>query len=238
VLLADRHRSPGSSRSSLRVVVSTGAVLLALVLLSGCLPVNAASGRDTPVRRVLVLGDSITFGLYGTTPRVHEPFTRMMADRGVAVTIDGFPGETPIDTWPGHPSWLERMRWWIAAVDPDMVVIQSVLMPDPGNTIRQAMYVEVMRQLLDSAASQGAHVYLVSHPSPPGDFERQSRDIAQSLQAQAAVGRGVSTIPLDFWLDRCEGGYVRDGWHLSAKGQNCHALALTLAVDQLRAVNG
>jgi hypothetical protein len=52
------------------------------------------------------------------------------------------------------------------------------------------------------------------------------------------VGRGVSFIPLDFWLDRCAGGYVADGWHLSGTGQSCHALALTLAVDQLRAVNG
>jgi hypothetical protein len=233
VLLAERQ--PSRRR---RAVSSTVVAVVALVVLSGCLPVSTASGRDTPVRRVLVMGDSLTFGLYGTTPRVHEPFTRLMADRGVAVSIDGFPGETPIDSWPGNPSWLDRMRWWISAVDPDMVVIQSVLMPDPGNPIRQAIYVDVMRQLLDAAASQGAHVYLVSHPSPPGAFERQSRDTAQALQAQAAAGRGVSYIPLDFWLDRCAGGYVADGWHLSGKGQSCHALALALAVDQLRSVNG
>lgn len=233
MLLADRHPS-----GRVRAVVSTVVASVALVLLTGCLPVSTASGRDTPVRSVLVMGDSLTFGLYGTTPRVHEPFTRLMADRGVAVRIDGFPGETPIDAWPGNPSWLERMNWWISAVDPDVVIIQSVLMPDPGNPIRQAIYVEVMRQLLDIAASRGAHVYLVSHPSPPGAFERQARDMAQNLQAQAAVGRGVAMIPLDFWLDRCAGGYVADGWHLSAKGQDCHALALTLAIDQLRAVNG
>jgi len=213
-------------------------LLAAVGVLASCLPAQPSAGRPTPVRRVLVLGDSMTYGLYGTSAQIHGPLQRLMADRGVAVTIDGFPGETPIDSWPGNPAWIDRMRWDVAAEDPDMVVIQTVLMPDPDNPARQAAYLAAMGALLDVAGSRGAHVYLVSHPAPPDATDRRARDVAQSLQAQAAAGRGVSTIPLDFWLDRCAGGRVADGWHLSAKGQNCHALALAAAVDQLRGAVG
>ncbi len=221
-------------RTSLLALVG----FLSIVVLSGCLPAQTSAGRATPVRRVLLLGDSITYGLYGTTPQVHGPLGRLMADRGVALTVDGFPGETPIDSWPGNPSWLDRMRWWVAVEDPDMIIIQSVLMPDADHPVRQAIYLEVMRQMLDVAQSRGAHVYLVSHPIPPGAAEQQASEVAQSLQADAVAGRGIATIPLDFWLDRCAGAYVADGWHLSAQGQDCHALAVALSVDQLRAVNG
>lgn len=221
-----------------RRVVSVALVPLALLVLTGCLPAAPAAGRATPVRRVLVMGDSVAFGLYGTTPQVHAPLRRLMADRGVAVTIDGFPGETPLDSWPGNPAWVDRMRWWVAAEDPDVVIIQSTLMLDATNPARQSAYLAATRSLLDVAGSRGAHVYLVSHPAPPGATERRERDIAQSLQAQAAAGRGVAVIPLDWWMARCAGGTVADGWHLSAKGQDCHALALAVAVDQLRGVTG
>lgn len=223
---------------SVRISSVVALASMVLLLVTGCLPAAPASGRATPVRRVLVMGDSMTFGLYGTTPQVHAPLRRLMADRGVAVTIDGFPGETPIDSWPGNPSWVDRMRWWVTAEDPDVVVIQSTLMLDATNPARQDAYLVGTAALIDAARARGAHVYLVSHPPPPGATERQQRDIAQALQASAARGRGVATIPLDWWMARCAGGTVADGWHLSAKGQECHALALTVAVDQLRGVTG
>lgn len=221
-----------------RLVLTVAALVVAVLTISACLPARPASGRSTPVRRVLVLGDSISYGLYGTTPRVHEPLAAMLADRGVGLRVTGFPGETPIDTWPGHLAWSLRMRHEIAAWDPDVVVIQSTLFPAPDSPARRAAYRRAMTELLGVATSRGAHVYLVAHAAPPGGAERHQRDVAQQLQAEAAAGRGVSTIPLDWWLGRCQGGVVADGWHLSATGQRCHALAVTLAVDQLRDVTG
>ena len=34
-------------------------------------------------------------------------------------------------------------------------------------------------------------------------------------------------------MDRCKGWQSYDGWHLSGKRQDCHALAIVAAVDQL-----
>jgi hypothetical protein len=216
------------------------ALVAATVLVAGaCLPAQPSGGRGTPVKRVLVMGDSLVHGLFGTTPKVTGPLTSALADRGVQVRFDGFPGETPIDTWPTNSTgWIQRMQAQISSFDPDMVVIQSMLFPDPGNPSRQALYQAAVGTLLDIAQSRGAHVYLVNHHSPPGAFERLSRDVAQSIQARVAAGRGISTIPLDWWLANCAAPYVPDGWHLSAQGQNCHTLAVVSAVDQLRGVNG
>lgn len=221
-----------------RVVVAATLAACVAVFAAACQPAAPSAGRATPVRKVLVLGDSVSFGLFGTTPRLHEPLTRLLADRGVDVHLTGFPGETPIDTWPGHLSWGLRMRHEVTTWNPDMIVIQSTLFPGADAPARRSAYSSAMDDLIAVARSRGAHVYLVSHPAPLTGPERHERDVAQQLQATAAAGKGISTIPLDWWMARCAGGTVSDGWHLSAKGQNCHALAIAAAVDQLRAKVG
>lgn len=219
-----------------------GRRVVAMVLLScvalfaaACLPAAPAPGRAGPLKRVLVLGDSITYGLFGTTPQLHDPLDRMLTDRGVSLHITGFAGENPIDTYPDHFSWTLRMQHEISTWNPDMVVIQSTLFAGPWSDERMQAYRVAMSQLLMMAKSRGAHVYLVSHHRAPNANDANARDLAQQLQAEVAeeVG-GVETIPLDWWMARCAGGTVADGWHLSAKGQNCHALAVVTAVDQLR----
>jgi lysophospholipase L1-like esterase len=207
----------------------------ALLLLAACQPAQPSGGRATPVRQVLVLGDSISFGLFGTTPRVHSQLGQRMTARGINVVVDGFPGENPVDRWPGNPTWEERMRAWIAGQNPDMVVIQTTLFPDADVPLRQFAYGVAFRRLVDIAQSRGAHVYIVSHGAPPPGVERRNWEIAQRIQADVVAGRGISTIPLDRWLANCRGGFLSDGWHLGAEGQRCHADAVTAAVDQLRA---
>lgn len=219
--------------------------MLALALLgcvsmfaAACLPVEPSTGRAGPVRKVLVLGDSFSYGLFSTTPQLHGPLGRLMADRGVGLHVTGFPGESPADTWPGHLPWSLRMRHEVDTWNPDMIVIQTTLFPDADSPARRAAYSRAIGEIITIARSRGAHVYLVSHPGSPMSKERHERDVAQSLQAKAAAGKGISTIPLDWWMERCAGGTVADGWHFSAKGQNCHALAITFAVDQLRGAVG
>ncbi len=185
------------------------------------------------------MGDSVVHGLFGATPRVHDRLAAALADRGVQLRIDGFPGETPIDTWPSNTlGWLDRMRTQIAQFDPDVVIVQSMLFPSPDDPARRQHYLAVTRALLDVAQSRGAHVYLVNHPVPQGPAEAHARAVAQSLQAEAAAGRDISLIPLDWWLARCDGPYVWDGWHLSSAGQACHTLAVIAAIDQLRGIVG
>jgi lysophospholipase L1-like esterase len=211
------------------------ALLLVALLAAACQPTAPAPGRAGPLKRVLVLGDSITYGLFGTTPQLDPTLRRMLTDRGVALHVTGFAGENPIDTYPAHFSWILRMQHEISTWDPDMVVIQSTLFAGPWSEERTQAYRIAMRQLLTLAKSRGAHVYLVSHHRAPSANDAYARDLSQQLQAEVAaeVG-GVETIPLDWWMERCTGGTVGDGWHLSAKGQNCHALAVVAAVDQLR----
>jgi hypothetical protein len=207
---------------------------VAAAVLGGCLPAQPATGRGAPLRRVLVLGDSMTFGLYGTTPRLHDALGRALMERDVQLLIDGFPGEDPVDVWPGHPRWADRLRSDIAAFDPDMVVIQSILFLGASDPARRAAYSAAITELYDVAQSRGAHVYIVSHQLPTDPVARDEMTVAESLQAEAAAGRGIATIPLDWWLARCAAPFVGDGWHLSASGQECHATAVAEAVDQLR----
>lgn len=221
------------SRSPRTLRICVLAVLVALFA-SACLPSTPSSGRATPVRRVLLLGDSVTYGLFSTSPRVHEPLSAMLADRGVGLHVTGFPAENPIFTWPGHLSWSLRMRHEIETWNPDMVVIQTMLFTDADRPERVAAYRSAIAELMDLAKARGAHVYIVSHHGVPGTSWARERDVAQSLQASAASSRGISTIPLDWWMQRCEGGVIGDGVHLTEAGQRCHALAITFAVDQLR----
>ncbi len=214
------------------------AVAVGLLLLAGCLPTEPSAGRGTPVHRVLVVGDSLTYGLFGVTPRLHEKLAKPMADRGIQLVVAGGAGDSPLAPWPGNPRWADLLRGSVADLDPDMIVLQATTFPYSADAGRQAEYLAAITEVLDIATSRGAHVYLVANPAPPGPDERDNRDVAQSLQAQAAAGRGISTIPLDWWLAHCANGTGADGWHLSDAGQRCHALAIILAVDQLRARNG
>jgi lysophospholipase L1-like esterase len=213
-------------------------VLAAAAVLAGCLPAAPSTGRATPVRRVLVLGDSLTFGLFSTTPQVQDQLGRRMAARRVQLIVDGFPAETPIDVFPGHPMWSARLRLAIATQDPDMVVIQTTLFPNAGDPARQASYRAAVRELFDIAQSRGAHVYIVSHQVQGRAVDRSETLTAEAIQADVAAGRGISTIPLDWWIAHCRRPFVADGWHLSAAGQECHANAITAAVDQLKRVVG
>ena len=215
------------------VAVSTVALLA-----TACLPAAPAAGRGTPVRQVVVIGDSLVWGFFGTSPRLHEPLGRMLRDRRVGITFAGFPAESPIFSWPGNPSWADQMRWWVAARDPDMVIIQNTVMggpwSDPGV---QDGYRRNKAALMDLARSRGAHVYVLANPTPPPDRRDEWR-VVERIQAELAAPRGIATIPLIDWMPSCGGATISDGWHFTQKGQDCHALAYTMAVDQLRGRNG
>ncbi len=211
------------------VPLSFAAVVL---LVTACLPAAPAAGRPGPVRRVLVLGDSITFGAFGSTPSVKPDLEAMMRDRRLEVRVIGFPASTPLGTWDGVP-WSDKMLYSVKAWDPDMIVIQSILYPGGQDPSTHDTYRARVSELIDIAQSRGAHTYLVRHARPPREPEGSELVIAEMLQADAAAGRGVETIPLDAWLGSCTSPYVDDGWHLSANGQKCHAAAVSAAADQL-----
>ncbi|MFV0317879.1 MAG: SGNH/GDSL hydrolase family protein [Microthrixaceae bacterium] len=221
-----------------RAVGALVAVCLLAVLATSCLPVAPSLGRGTPVRRVLLLGDSVAYGLFGTSPRVHEPLTAMLADRGIETHVTGYPAENPIFNWPMNLPWLLRMQHEIETWDPDMVIIQTTLFVEADEPGKVEEYRKAIAELMDLAQSRGAHVYIVKHHGVPGTPEAHQRDVAEVLQNQAAAPRGIFTIPLDWWMDRCAGGLMGDGVHLTEAGQRCNALAMTYAVDQLRGAVG
>lgn len=227
---------PPLSRRRRPVVVAVLA-LAAVLVLGACQPDQPSVGRATPVRRVLIIGDSMTYGLFGTTPRVHERIVPVLRDRGIDTRIVGSAGGTLLDPWPGEPRWVDLLRPQIATWDPDVVIVQSTLFPGAADPARQQAYISASRELFGVAGSRGAHVYVVGHNDPPAAQQRNERDIAQYIQALVA-GPGVSRIPVDWWLARCRAPYAADGWHLSASGQDCHSLAISVAIDQLRGVTG
>jgi hypothetical protein len=229
--------APPATRTRRRIALVVS-VLAGFVVLGGCLPTQAATGRATPVRRVLVLGDSMTWGLYGISPQLVQPLGRQLMQRDIFLDVEGFPGESPLDMWPGHAPWSERLQALIDAKDPDMVVIQSVLFVGSDDQGRRDAYATAIRQLFDIAQSKGAHVYIVSHHPAVDALARHEMEVAQQMQADAAAGRGIETIPLDWWLARCTQPFLLDGWHLTATGEECHADAVIAAVDQLRKVVG
>lgn len=224
-------------RRTQRSLILVVLVLVAASVLAACQPAAPSAGRATPVRRVLVVGDSMTFGVFGTTPRLHERLIPLLADRGVETRIVGYPGSTILQPWEGQPRFADLTRMHVAAFDPDVVIVQSILFPGAEDPVRQQAYVAEARELFAAAGARGAHVYVVGHNPPAPAKERHERDIAQYIQGVVA-GPGVSRIPTDWWLERCKDPFVSDGWHLSASGQQCQALAITVAVDQLRAQNG
>lgn len=220
-----------------RLTVALVALALAALVLGACQPERPSAGRGTPVRKVLIVGDSITWGLFGTTPRLHERLGPMMAARGVSTRVVGFAGSNIIDPWGDQPRWVDEVLHQVRVWDPDMIIVQSILFPGGQDPARQQVYQRSVRDLMNVARSRGAHTYIVAHPDPAHPAQRTEKNIAQYLQAYVA-GPDVSRIPLDWWMARCPGWQSYDGWHLSGKGQDCHALAIVAAVDQLRARNG
>lgn len=212
-------------------------VVLGALLLGACQPERPSDGRGTPVRRVLVVGDSITFGIFGTTPTIRPALLERMGARGIATRIVGFPGNNLLEPWEGQPSYADEVRYHVASFDPDMVVIQSIAFPQGADPARQQAYVRAATEVIRLARARGAHVYIVSHHDPRDPVIRQQKQIAEFIQG-AVAGPGVSKIPLDWWMSNCRQPTGSDGWHLSASGQECHAAAVTAAVDQLRGRNG
>lgn len=220
-----------------RAVGLLAVALVGVLVLGACQPERISVGRANPVRKVLIVGDSMTWGLFGTSPRVHERIVPVLADRGIETRILGSAGGTILEPWSGQPRWIDQVRPQIQTWNPDVVIVQSTLFPGATDPARQQAYIAAARELFGVAGSRGAHVYVVGHNDPPAAKERNERDIAQYIQALVA-GPGVSRIPVDWWLARCNQPYISDGWHLSASGQECHALAISVAIDQLRAVVG
>lgn len=218
-----------SRRSTLLLLLATVAVVA-----TSCLPAAPSAGRPGPVRRVAVFGDSLTFGLFGTTPGVDGLLRSRLAASGVSLTIDGGPGDTLEKPWPGHASWADLLQARIDQDDPDVVIIQSVLFPGSDDPANHDSYYRAAVRLLDIAQSRGAHVYFVRHHRPNNPTEFNAAEVAERLQAQAANGRGVEFIPMNWWIERCRTPYAFDGWHLSGDGVRCWADAANAAVNQLR----
>lgn len=219
-----------------RIVAIALAAVLAL-LLGACQPERPSAGRGTPVRRVLIVGDSISYGIFGTTPRVNELLVPRLAERGIASSFLGFPGDNILDPWPGRPRWIDLVSARIANWNPDVVIVQSSAFPGGRDALKQQQYLAAARDLFRVAGSRGAHVYRVRHSTPPDPIKRHENEIAEFLQ-EAAAGDRISAIPLDWWLQHCDRPFGPDAWHLSGSGQRCHAQAVTAAIDQLRAVVG
>lgn len=235
-MIRSTSRTGGTARGR-RTFIGLALVAVAALLLGACQPEKPSDGRGTPVRRVLLVGDSIALGIFGTTPTIHPPLWRRMGERGIDTRIVGFPGNNLLEPWEGQASYLDQMRFNIASYDPDMVVIQSIAFPRGTDRARQDAYVRAATEVFRVARSRGAHVYIVSHHDPADPVIREQKRIAEFLQ-EVVAGPGVSKIPLDWWMANCRGGTGSDGWHLSAAGQECHAAAVTAAVDQLRGRNG
>lgn len=209
-------------------------VVAVAALTTACLPAAPAAGRPGPVRKVALIGDSLTFGLFGTTPAVTEALRSKLAVSGVSLSVDGGPGDTLATPWPGRPTWAELLQARIDRDDPDVIIVQSMLFPGSDNPANHDPYYRAALRLLDIAQSRGAHVYFVQHHRPNDAVEFNAAVVAETIQSHAAEGRGVGFIPLNWWLDHCQRPFASDGWHLSAAGSQCWANAANAAVNQLR----
>ena len=130
-------------------------VILSLaVLATACLPAKTATGRPGPVRKVALLGDSLTFGLFGTTPGVADPLRQRLSASGISVTIDGGPGDTLQTPWPGHANWAELLQARVDQDDPDVVIIQSILFPGAEDPANHDSYLRAAQKLVDIGQSR------------------------------------------------------------------------------------
>lgn len=219
-------------RSS-RLVVA--AFVACAVLLTGCLPEAPATGRGTKVRRVLVLGDSLAHGLFFSTPGATNALKARLGQNNISLKLIGGPGSTVLEPWPGVDPWNDQLRAAVSSYDPDVVIIQSTLFPGWADPARQRAYTAAITAAYDIAQSRGAHTYIVAHHRGNESEANAAADMAERLQQEAAVGRGISTIPLHWWIGRCaKNPVIADGQHLTEAGVGCYADALNAAVNQLR----
>ena len=163
--------------------VQCALAMVAALVLGACQPERPSVGRGTPVRRVLIVGDSMTWGLFGTTPRVHERIVPVLADRGIDTHIVGSAGGTILEPWPGSKRWVDEVAPEITSWNPDVVIVQSTLFPAATDPARQQAYIA-----LPSTSTMRIN----------------------GLTALVA-GPGVSRIPVDWWLARCTAPYSPDG---------------------------
>ncbi|HBX76132.1 MAG TPA: hypothetical protein DEG43_00660 [Acidimicrobiaceae bacterium] len=205
---------------------------ICVVSITACLPPAPSAGRGERVRSVVVLGDSITWGFFGVTPGIQDPLSSRLAKRGISLRLLGFPGDSIAAPWPGRTDWPTQLQRSVSEDNPDVVIIQSLLFPESADQAARADYLAKAQELIRIAQSRGAHVYLVRHQRGFGGQAEES-NIAEALQQQAAEGKGVATIPADWWLDRCEDPYIPDGFHLTERGSECFSNAVNAAVNQL-----
>jgi len=181
-----------------------------------------------------VIGDSVTWGLFGATPWIRTEMEKRMYVRRMSFTMDGGPAENAMQTFLSPTPWVDRLAARIAADDPDVIIIQSSLFDGADDPANQDTYRRAFTALIDMATSRNAHVYVVTNHVPPDPKFASELAIGEWIQAQVIDGRGISTIPMDLWMDLCRGAYIADGIHLTDAGVQCYSNALAAAVDQLR----
>lgn len=211
----------------------TATVAIGLVVLSACQPAPP-SGRSTPTRRVLLLGDSITWGLFGTTPGVQPELVPQLQRRRIRLTVIGGPASTPITPWLNATPWEQDLFRVVATENPDIVIIQTMLLPNAEDPAVQVQYREAVRRLYDIAQSRGARTFRVIHTASPDPASAATTAIAQAIQEDEGANRGIGVIPLNTALERCVDPFVSDGFHVSGSGQRCHAAAVVAAIDSVR----
>ena len=163
---------------------STLFLVLAIALLAtACLPSKTAAGRPGPVRKVALLGDSLTFGLFGTTPGVADPLRERLGASGLSVTIDGGPGDTLQTPWPGHANWADLLQARIDQDDPDVVIIQSILFPGAENPANHDSYFRAAQKLLEQVTA------LLKLTGDWGQFKGDNRPAAAITLDQRGAAR-------------------------------------------------
>jgi len=222
-----------SHRWRFRRNVTVLSVLLVAVVGAACQP-PPPSGRNTPVRRVVLVGDSVSWGLFLSTPAVRSDLEPQLRRRGIRFTLIGGPGETPLMPWPGRAPWSDDLARVVAAENPDVVIIQTMLFPNAADPGLHEQYRAAVRRLYDIAQSRGARVFRATHPVAVNPAVAQETFIAQTIQADEAANRGIGVIGINTALERCAQPFIPDGFHLSASGQKCHAGALMAAINLLR----
>lgn len=129
--------------------------------------VSAASAPADPIDQVLLVGDSVMSQAY-------DHMQQRFAARGVATAYAGGPGTGPLSP---QGSWATQVRDWVAAQDPDVVVIEAccnyTLEPEtryvdtdgnplaPGSPAVLPAWDREVRRLIDLAGARDAQVVLV-----------------------------------------------------------------------------
>lgn len=181
-----------------------------------------------------MIGDSLTWGLFTATPWIRTEMEKRMYVRRMSFSMDGGPAENALQTFLSPTPWVDRLAARVAATDPDVIIIQSSLLNAPDTPGRQDAYRAAFAALVDVARSRDAHVYIVKNHVPPNPQLANELAIAEGIQAEVVANRGISTIPVDLWMDTCQGAFIADGIHLTDAGVQCAANGLTAAIDQLR----